>query len=173
MRRFHQRHKSNLGSQAKSRLLSKSAEDNQETLKQKIKEALARGDNKATLEQALKATDFVANIDRPIGTVRRGKGWAGMTYPVNYGEIPGLLNPKDGDNWDVLVPGPKRPRKKIAIEKIVGYIPFADGNHKLIGLPKGSDKIDTKQLLEYLKRRRGQDERNGSRSKIEDPVMLF
>lgn len=61
------------------------------------------------------------------------------TYGVhNYGEITNLLNPSDGDCWDVFVPGMNTVldvEDVYAIEKVYGVVLTPNGNHKIaVGL---------------------------------------
>ena len=46
-------------------------------------------------------------IDRPMGYVHRKETYS-LTYPINYGFIPGILG-GDGEELDVYVLGPDRP----------------------------------------------------------------
>ena len=135
-------------------------------------EALAAGGKEVSIKDILRKKNFTAEIDRPIGKYRGGKGWAGMVYPINYGEIPGLINPNDGDPWDIIIPGPVTPKKKIKVRKIIGYVPLTDGNHKLIGVHKAKTRINLKQVVEFIKRRKRQGEKNGDVTKVLDPVII-
>lgn len=52
----------------------------------------------------------------------------------NYGDIPGTLNPADGDPWDVFAPGyhTTLPCDRLyTIHKIIGVYYLENGNHKL------------------------------------------
>lgn len=57
------------------------------------------------------------------------------TYGVaNYGEILNLMNPSDGDLWDVFLPGYSQPLDKAMnyqIEKVFGVLLTPNGNHKI------------------------------------------
>lgn len=135
-------------------------------------EAIAAGGKEVSLEKILKKKNFTANIDRPIGKYRGGKGWAGMVYPINYGEIPGLINPNDGDPWDIIIPGPVTPKKKLKVRKIIGYVPLSDGNHKLIGVNKAKTRINLRQVIEFVKRRERQGLKNGDKTTVDCPVII-
>jgi len=137
----------------------------------KLKEALAAGGKLKTLEQVLKLRNFKMKVDRPVGKYKGGKSWAGMVYPINYGEIPGLINPADGDPWDIIVPGPIKPKKSIRVSSIIGYVPLTDGNHKLIGLAKAKTRVNLKQIREFVKRRRRQAIKNNDRHEVLDAVI--
>ena len=52
----------------------------------------------------------------------------------NYGDIPGTLNPADGDPWDVIVAGyePLPMHIKYKIKSFDGIIVMPHGNHKLV-----------------------------------------
>ena len=139
---------------------------------QNLREAKENGGKVKTLKEVLKMKNFLIKVDRPIGKYRGGKDWAGMVYPVNYGEIPNIINPSDGDPWDVLVPGPITPKKTIRVKKIIGYVPLSDGNHKLIGTYKAKTRINLKQVMEYVKRRRRQSVKNADDHVVKDIVIL-
>lgn len=150
--------------------LNKESEDL--SLKDKLIKALDEGSEIKTLKQVLKLKDLCIDIDRPIGKFRGGQDWSGMTYPINYGELRGLVNPSDGDPWDVVVPGPTTPKNSLKVSRIIGYIPFSDGNHKLIATQADNTHVNIKQLLEFVKRRRKQSEKNNDSVEIKDPVLL-
>ena len=64
-----------------------------------------------------KTVDIV--IDRPIGYVHITKDYR-ITYPVNYGYIPGVLG-GDGEDIDVYLLGIKEPVTKYSA-KIIGAV---------------------------------------------------
>jgi hypothetical protein len=67
----------------------------------------------------------------------------------NYGEIPGTLNPADGDPWDVCAFGYKRRLKRgipYEIAHIAGELVLPNGNHKLIVFLKNK-KMCQKQFV--------------------------
>ncbi|WP_338067519.1 inorganic diphosphatase [Thermus tengchongensis] len=52
--------------------------------------------------------------------------------PVNYGLIPGLINPADGEEVDAVYLGPPLPSGTQVEGEVVGMVWLADGDHKLI-----------------------------------------
>jgi len=58
-------------------------------------------------------------IDRPVGYVHRKENYT-LTYPLNYGYIPGVLG-GDGEELDVYVLGPTEPLDTFTGE-IVGIL---------------------------------------------------
>lgn len=74
-------------------------------------------------------------IDRPIGYVHHKKDRT-LTYPINYGYIPGVLG-GDGEELDVYLVGVDTPVKDYTC-RIVGIAYRAnDVEDKLIGAPDG------------------------------------
>ena len=74
-------------------------------------------------------------IDRPIGYVHHKKDRT-LTYPINYGYIPGVLG-GDGEELDVYLVGVDTPVEEYTC-RIVGIVYRADdGEDKLIGAPDG------------------------------------
>jgi inorganic pyrophosphatase len=80
----------------------------------------------------------------------------------NYGDIPGTLNPADGDPWDVCAFGYKKLKRGIRhpIEYFIGELQLPNGNHKLIPLLKNKkfnnakfvhDVIVYKSAYEFFK----------------------
>ena len=65
--------------------------------------------------------------------------------PVNYGLIPGLLNPADGEEVDAVLLGPPLPLGE-AEGYVVGLLHLKDGDHKLLLAP-----TPTPPSLEALK----------------------
>lgn len=55
--------------------------------------------------------------------------------PVNYGLLPGLLNPADGEEVDAVFLGPPLPPGTEAEGLVVGLLWLADGDHKLLLAP--------------------------------------
>lgn len=57
------------------------------------------------------------------------------TYGVrNYGEIIGVLNPSDGDLWDVFLPGYEGPLDRSSlytVDRVHGVLLTPNGNHKI------------------------------------------
>lgn len=52
--------------------------------------------------------------------------------PVNYGLIPGLINPADGEEVDAVYLGPPLPPGTQVEGEVVGMVWLADGDHKLV-----------------------------------------
>ncbi len=52
--------------------------------------------------------------------------------PVNYGLIPGLINPADGEELDAVYLGPPLPPGTQVEGEVVGMVWLADGDHKLL-----------------------------------------
>ena len=76
-------------------------------------------------------------IDRPIGYVHR-KGQKTLTYPINYGYIPGVLG-GDGEELDVFLMGVDHPVETYT-GRIIGIVYRADDvEDKLIMAPEGMD----------------------------------
>ncbi len=55
--------------------------------------------------------------------------------PVNYGLLPGLLNPADGEEVDAVLLGPPHPLGE-AEGEVVGLLQLLDGDHKVLLAPK-------------------------------------
>ena len=74
-------------------------------------------------------------IDRPIGYVHHKKNYS-LTYPINYGYIPGVLG-GDGEELDVYLLGVSTPIEKCTA-KIIGIVYRKnDVEDKLIAAPEG------------------------------------
>jgi len=74
-------------------------------------------------------------IDRPIGYVHHKKNYS-LTYPINYGYIPGVLG-GDGEELDVYVLGVPVPVKTFS-GRIIGIVHRDDDiEDKLIAAPEG------------------------------------
>jgi hypothetical protein len=125
-----------------------------------------------SLNQVLKKKKFNVYFDRPYGHKHGGDEFVGMTYPINYGNIKDAINPADGEKWDIVVPGPKAPLKQAVVDRIVGYVPVSNGNHKLIGLTKGQSSIDKAQVMEFVRRRQDQGAMDMSKHRIGNPVYF-
>ena len=52
--------------------------------------------------------------------------------PVNYGLIPGLINPADGEEVDAVYLGPPLPPGTQMEGEVVGMVWLLDGDHKLV-----------------------------------------
>lgn len=72
------------------------------------------------------------------------------TYGVaNYGEILYLMNPSDGDLWDVFLPGYSQNLEKnvkYQVEKVFGVLLTPNGNHKIAvsvkEIPVDDEKVE-------------------------------
>lgn len=74
-------------------------------------------------------------IDRPIGYVHQ-KATYTLTYPINYGYVPGVLG-GDGEELDVYLLGVQTPVEEYT-PQIIGIAHRADDvEDKLIGVPRG------------------------------------
>ncbi|MFN4070116.1 MAG: inorganic diphosphatase [Thermus caldifontis] len=52
--------------------------------------------------------------------------------PVNYGLIPGLINPADGEEVDAVYLGPPLPPGTHVEGEVLGMVWLLDGDHKLV-----------------------------------------
>ena len=120
-------------------------------------------------------TNLKASIDRPLGSKHGRKGMHKMKFNINYGNFPNLINPADGEPWDVIVPGEYKSKKKIKIAKIVGMVPMNNGNHKLIGLPKGHSFTDKhkEHVKQYINLKRNQEVINNEPRHMHETYMSF
>ena len=73
--------------------------------------------------------------DRPLGYVKKGKGYV-MTYPVNYGYIPGVIG-GDGEELDVYLLGVNEPVTEYTAKVIAIAHRHNDNEDKLIAAPEG------------------------------------
>lgn len=74
-------------------------------------------------------------IDRPIGYVHRKKNYT-LTYPINYGYIPGVIG-GDGEELDVYLMGVNTPVSEYTA-RIIGIVHrHNDVEDKLIAAPDG------------------------------------
>ena len=74
-------------------------------------------------------------IDRPIGYVHKKENYS-LTYPINYGYIPGVLG-GDGEELDVYLLGVDKPVTEYT-GKIVGIVHRKnDVEDKLVMAPEG------------------------------------
>lgn len=74
-------------------------------------------------------------IDRPLGYVHK-KGKYSLTYPVNYGYIPGVIG-GDGEELDVYLLGVNEPVREYECEIIAIAHRHNDVEDKLVGVPVG------------------------------------
>ncbi|WP_117237013.1 ADP-ribosylglycohydrolase [Thermus sediminis] len=70
--------------------------------------------------------------------------------PVNYGLLPGLLNPLDGEEVDAVLLGPPHPLGE-AEGEVVGLLHLLDGDHKvLLALEGPTPEEDLAALLAWF-----------------------
>ncbi len=74
-------------------------------------------------------------IDRPIGYIHQKENYS-LTYPINYGYIPGVLG-GDGEELDVYLLGVNEPVKEYECEVIAIAHRHNDVEDKLVGAPIG------------------------------------
>lgn len=74
-------------------------------------------------------------IDRPIGYVHEKETYS-LTYPINYGFIPGILG-GDGEELDVYLLGVNEPVNAFECEIIAIAHRHNDVEDKLVGVPVG------------------------------------
>ena len=74
-------------------------------------------------------------IDRPIGYVHKKETYA-LTYPINYGYIPGVLG-GDGEEMDVYLLGVNVPVEEFDAHIVAIVHRENDVEDKLVGVPKG------------------------------------
>ena len=74
-------------------------------------------------------------IDRPIGYVHKKENYA-LTYPINYGYIPGVLG-GDGEELDVYLLGVETPVEEYECRIIAIVHRHNDVEDKLVGAPIG------------------------------------
>ncbi len=77
----------------------------------------------------------VIGIDRPIGYVHKKENYT-LTYPINYGFIPGVLG-GDGEELDVYLLGVDEPVGEFECEIIAIAHRRNDVEDKLVGAPVG------------------------------------
>ena len=74
-------------------------------------------------------------IDRPVGYVHKKEKYS-LTYPVNYGYIPGVLG-GDGEELDVYLLGVSEPLEKCVCRIIGAALRRNDVEDKLVAAPEG------------------------------------
>lgn len=86
-------------------------------------------------------------IDRPIGYIHRKNNYS-ITYPVNYGYIPGVFS-GDGEELDVYLLGVNEPVKKYSA-KIIGIVHrHNDVEDKLIAAPLNT-KLSKEEIIKSV-----------------------
>mgnify|MGYP003297615568 CR=1 FL=1 len=77
----------------------------------------------------------VIGIDRPVGYVHKKEKYS-LTYPINYGYIPGAIG-GDGEELDVYLLGIDEPVREYTAQ-VIGIIHrINDVENKLVAAPKG------------------------------------
>ncbi|GEM89000.1 inorganic diphosphatase [Oceanithermus desulfurans] len=80
----------------------------------------------------------------------------GLAAPVNYGFLPGLVNPADGEEVDAVVLGPPLRARTRSTARLTGLVRLADGDHKLVLTPdEGRYPEDETALLAWFEPERG------------------
>ncbi len=74
-------------------------------------------------------------IDRPVGYIHKKENYS-LTYPINYGYIPGVLG-GDGEELDVYLLGISEPVAEFECEIIAIVHRHNDIEDKLVGAPMG------------------------------------
>jgi inorganic pyrophosphatase len=77
----------------------------------------------------------VIGIDRPVGYVHQKENYS-LTYPINYGYIPGVIG-GDGEELDVYLLGVSEPVEQYECEIIAIAHRNNDVEDKLVGAPAG------------------------------------
>jgi len=75
------------------------------------------------------------SIDRPVGYVHNKETYS-LTYPINYGYIPGVLG-GDGEELDVYLLGVNEPVSEYECKIIAIAHRHNDVEDKLVGVPVG------------------------------------
>ncbi len=78
----------------------------------------------------------VIGIDRPVGYVHQKENYS-LTYPINYGYIPGVIG-GDGEELDVYLLGVSEPVEQYECEIIAIAHRNNDVEDKLVGAPVGT-----------------------------------
>ena len=87
-------------------------------------------------------------IDRPIGYIHKKDKYT-LTYPVNYGYIPGVAG-GDGEELDVYLLGVDTPVKEYAAQ-IIGIVHrHSDAEDKLVAAPEGMS-FTAEEITEAVK----------------------
>lgn len=91
-------------------------------------------ERKAQVKSFLGKT-VVIGIDRPIGFVHKKEKYS-LTYPINYGYIPGVLG-GDDEELDVYLLGVNEPVEEYECQIIAIAHRHNDVEDKLVGAPVG------------------------------------
>ena len=97
-------------------------------------EYLTLEERRALVESYLGKTVHI-EIDRPVGYVHH-KVKYDLTYPINYGYIPGVLG-GDAEELDVYLLGVTEPVKEYDAHIIGAVFRTDDVEDKLVGAPEG------------------------------------
>lgn len=94
----------------------------------------------------------VISIDRPIGYVHKKEKYS-LTYPINYGYIPGVLG-GDDEELDVYLLGVNEPVEQYECKIIAIAHRHNDFEDKLVGAPKGMSftKEEIKAAISFQER---------------------
>lgn len=116
--------------------LSKKYENDRQSYTEGKAEFISRILRKALNESFLGETVRI-EIDRPAGYVHKKKNYT-ITYPINYGYIPGVIG-GDGEDLDVYLMGAEEPVQEYNA-KIIGIVHREnDKEDKLVGAPEGME----------------------------------
>lgn len=86
-------------------------------------------------------------IDRPLGFIHKKENYI-LTYPINYGYIPGVFA-GDGEELDVYLLGVNEPVKEYSA-KIIGIVHrHNDNEDKLIAAPEGAN-LSKEEIAELI-----------------------
>ena len=88
-------------------------------------------------------------IDRPIGYIHKKESYS-LTYPINYGYIPGVLG-GDGEELDVYLLGVNEPVEEYECRIIAIVHRHNDIEDKLVGAPENMifTKEDIEKAIEF------------------------
>lgn len=98
------------------------------------KDSITCRERKALVRSYLGETVKI-KIDRPIGYVHK-KGSYSLTYPINYGYIPGVIG-GDGEELDVYLLGVNEPVSEYEVQIIGIALREDDVEDKLVAAPVG------------------------------------
>ena len=92
-------------------------------------------DERKALARSFLGKTVHVEIDRPIGYVHQKETYS-LTYPINYGYIPGVLG-GDGEEMDVYLLGVNIPVEEFEAHIIAIVHRENDIEDKLVGAPEG------------------------------------
>ena len=105
-------------------------------------------DERKALARFYRGKTVHIGIDRPIGYVHQKETYA-LTYPINYGYIPGVLG-GDGEEMDVYLLGVDIPVEEFDAHIIAIVHREDDVEDKLVAAPEGA--IFTKEEIKMRNR---------------------